>query len=81
MTQRPDADELDPSAATAERLDDLEAIARAADAARRDATQLREAVATARGRGRSWNEIAVALGVSRQAARQRFGRADADNAA
>jgi hypothetical protein len=33
---------------------------------------LREAVEVARAHGRSWNQIAVALGVSRQAARQRF---------
>jgi hypothetical protein len=32
----------------------------------------REAVEVARAHGRSWNQIAVALGVSRQAARQRF---------
>lgn len=32
------------------------------------------AVEVARARGRSWNHIAVALGVSRQAARQRFAR-------
>ncbi|MGA2007216.1 MAG: sigma-70 family RNA polymerase sigma factor, partial [Solirubrobacteraceae bacterium] len=34
---------------------------------------LRDAVTAARNAGRSWNRIAVALGVSRQAARQRFG--------
>jgi DNA-directed RNA polymerase specialized sigma24 family protein len=75
------ADELDPSTVTAERLDDLASIARAADAIRFDESRLREAVAAARSRGRSWNEIAAALGVSRQAARQRFGRGGADNAA
>jgi hypothetical protein len=31
-----------------------------------------ERVAIARAHGRSWNQIAVVLGVSRQAARQRF---------
>jgi hypothetical protein len=31
-----------------------------------------ERVAIARAHGRSWNQIAVALGVTRQAARQRF---------
>ncbi|HUO74942.1 MAG TPA: hypothetical protein VMU39_29535, partial [Solirubrobacteraceae bacterium] len=31
------------------------------------------AVATARARARSWNQIGLSLGVSRQAARQRFG--------
>jgi hypothetical protein len=34
----------------------------------------REAVQLARARGISWNLIAVALGVSRQAARQRFAK-------
>jgi hypothetical protein len=37
-------------------------------------TILVRAVATARHRGRSWTEIANVLGVSRQAARQRFGK-------
>jgi hypothetical protein len=39
---------------------------------RDDEARLREAVHLARAHGRSWNQIAVALGVSRQAARQRF---------
>jgi hypothetical protein len=56
----------------AERIEDLRTIAEAADAARADEARLREAVQVARARGRSWNQIAVALGVSRQAARQRF---------
>jgi hypothetical protein len=55
-----------------EGIEDLCAIAEAADAARADEARLREAVQVARARGRSWNQIAVALGVSRQAARQRF---------
>ena len=38
--------------------------------------ELVEAVKRARAHGRSWNRIAVALGVSRQAARQRFGHID-----
>lgn len=36
-------------------------------------TALREAVATARANGRTWVEIGQTLGVSRQAARERFG--------
>jgi transposase len=40
---------------------------------RTDEARLREAVEVARTHGRSWNQIAIALGVSRQAARQRFG--------
>jgi hypothetical protein len=47
-------------------------IADAAETVRDDEARLREAVEIARAHGRSWNQIAVALGVSRQAARQRF---------
>jgi hypothetical protein len=67
------ADELDPQAAQVEDLADLRAIAEAAERARRDEALLTERVALARANGRSWNRIAAALGVSRQAARQRFG--------
>jgi hypothetical protein len=66
------ADELDPETASVEDLADLRAIAEAAERARRDVALLTERVALARARGRSWNRIAAALGVSRQAARQRF---------
>jgi DNA-directed RNA polymerase specialized sigma24 family protein len=66
------ADELDPAAAAVERTDDLRAIAAAAEAVRANDARLREAVLLARAHGRSWNHIALALGVSRQAARQRF---------
>jgi hypothetical protein len=66
------ADELDPATATADDLSDLRAIAEAADQVRRDEALVTERVAAARARGRSWNRIAVALGVSRQAARHRF---------
>jgi hypothetical protein len=67
------ADELDPETADVEDLADLRAVAEAADRARRDEALLTERVALARANGRSWNRIAAALGVSRQAARQRFG--------
>ena len=63
---------LDPGATKAEETDDLRAVATAAEAVRADDARLREAVLVARARGRSWNHIALALGVSRQAARQRF---------
>jgi hypothetical protein len=66
------ADALDPTTAKVEHTDDLHEIAAAADALRTEDTRLREAVASARAHGRSWNHIALALGVSRQAARQRF---------
>ena len=66
------ADQLDPAATAADDLSDLRAIAEAADQVRRDEALVTERVAAARARGRSWNRIAVALGVSRQAARHRF---------
>lgn len=69
------ADKLDPATATVEDTSDLRAVAEAADAVRRDEARLKEQIAAARARGRSWNLIAVILGVSRQAARQRFGTA------
>jgi hypothetical protein len=72
------ADALDPATVQAEETDDLRKIATAAEAVRADDARLREAVVLARARGRSWNHIALALGVSRQAARQRF--ADKANA-
>jgi hypothetical protein len=66
------ADSLDPHMAQVEATDDLREIATAAETVRVDDARLREAVVVARARGRSWNHIALALGVSRQAARQRF---------
>lgn len=73
------ADELDPATTDiddTDDTDDLRAIAAASDAVRADEARLREVVEVARARGRSWNHIALALGVSRQAARQRFGRSE-----
>jgi predicted ArsR family transcriptional regulator len=52
--------------------DDLRQIAAVSEEVRSDEARLRESVKVARAHGRSWNQIAVALGVSRQAARQRF---------
>lgn len=66
------ADELDPATAEVDQTDDLRAIAAVSEAVREDEARLREAVEVARAHDRSWNQIAVALGVSRQAARQRF---------
>jgi DNA repair exonuclease SbcCD ATPase subunit len=63
---------LDPETAQVERTGDLREVADAVEAARADEARVTEAVQIARAHGRSWNEIAVALGVSRQAARQRF---------
>lgn len=66
------AEEFDPDAASVEDISDLRAIADAVAAALAAEARVREAVELARARGRSWNEISVPLGVSRQAARQRF---------
>ena len=63
---------IDPTTATVENIEDLAEIARITDRIARDEDALREAVRAARAQGRSWNRIAIALGVSRQAARQRF---------
>ena len=65
-------DALDPATAVAENTEDLRAVAVAADALAADQARLTEAVEIARARGRSWTQIGIALGVSRQAARQRF---------
>jgi hypothetical protein len=46
--------------------EDLGGIAAAAQAVRDDEARLREAVEIARAHGRSWNQIAVALGVPGQ---------------
>jgi len=66
------ADKLDPETAEVLNTDDLREVAAASEAVRTDEARLRDAVHVARTRGRSWNQLAVALGVSRQAARQRF---------
>lgn len=66
------ANELDPARAEALPTDDLREVAVACEAVRNDEARLREAVEVARAHGRSWNQLALALGVSRQAARQRF---------
>ncbi len=71
------AGELDPATTEVDDTGDLRAIAAASDAARADEARLQEAVRVARAHGRSWNPIAVALDVSRQAARQRFARSEA----
>ncbi len=66
------ANDLDPAAVEVLRIDDLREVAVASETVRADEARLREAVEIARAHGRSWNQIALALGVSRQAARQRF---------
>ena len=66
------ADRLDLATAKVDHTDDLRQIAAVSEAIQADESRLREAVEVARAHDRSWNQIAVALGVSRQAARQRF---------
>lgn len=65
-------DKLDPATATVENTQDLRAVAQAADAVAAAQARLTEAVEIARAHGHSWTRIADALGISRQAARQRF---------
>jgi len=65
-------DVLDPATAAVENTEDLRAVAVAADTLATDEARLTKAVKIARVRGRSWTRIGLALGVSRQAARQRF---------
>jgi len=66
------ADALDVDHVEVDAIEDLHAVAAVCEAIRDDERRLHAAVRTARANGRSWNQIAVALGVSRQAARQRF---------
>ena len=51
---------------------DLRAIAEANEGVRTGQAHVREFVQVARANGRSWGQIGLALGVSRQAARERF---------
>mgnify|MGYP003543175958 CR=1 FL=1 len=72
------ADALDPATAAVADRDDLRQVAEVSEALRAGEARLRETVEIARARGRSWNQIGLALGVGRQAARQRLsGKADA----
>lgn len=66
-------DSLDPETAEAEDPNDLRHIGLAVRDAAAAARETDEAVAAARANGRSWGEIRMVLGVSRQAARERFG--------
>jgi 1-deoxy-D-xylulose 5-phosphate reductoisomerase len=66
------AEEFDPSGVSMDDTTDLRTLAEAVDAVRTGEVRVRELVARARANGRSWGEIGIALGVSRQAARERF---------
>jgi hypothetical protein len=58
-----------------ENVDHLELVARAAEAHEATRDLLHQSVATARAGGHSWAAIGVVLGLTRQAAQQRFGGA------
>jgi hypothetical protein len=66
------AEEFDPTGVPIDDTTDLRTLAEAVDAARTGEARVRELVARARANGRSWGEVGIALGVSRQAARERF---------
>jgi hypothetical protein len=65
-------DQLDPDATPAEDISDLRSVAEAVGRVAAAQNALEDAVRQARANGRSWGRIALALGTSRQAARERF---------
>lgn len=66
-------DGLDPEATAADNIEDLARIGETALALAHNEQMLEDAIRLAREHGRTWTEIALRLGVSRQAARQRYG--------
>ena len=64
---------LDPVMAPADDPVDLRRIGLALRRWADDQREVDDAVAAARGRGRSWGEIGLVLGISRQSARERYG--------
>ncbi|MFT4036374.1 MAG: hypothetical protein QM679_12445 [Patulibacter sp.] len=68
------AQALDTPTAAMDDTTDLRRIADTADTIRSADAHLYELVEIARANGRSWGEIGLSLGVSRQAARERFTR-------
>jgi hypothetical protein len=67
-------DSVDPAMLNWEDPIELRRIGSANENLREASTELRSAVKAARELGRSWAEIGVVLGISKQAAQQRFGR-------
>lgn len=69
-------DSLDPEsvASPESQAEDLRAIGEARRAVAASDLNLADQVARARGNGRTWTQIAAVLGVSKQAARERFGK-------
>lgn len=66
------AEDFDPAGVPMDDTADLRTLAEAVDSVRAGEARIRELVARTRAHGRSWGEIGIALGVSRQAARERF---------
>jgi DNA-directed RNA polymerase specialized sigma24 family protein len=66
-------DSLDPETTSAENPTDLRRIGLALRALVEEQREVEEAVAAARVNARSWGEIGLVLGISRQAARERYG--------
>lgn len=66
-------DDLDLSTDPSEDASDLRRISQTLEARVAQEHELERAVLTARANGRSWAMIGLAMGVSRQAARDRFG--------
>lgn len=68
-------DDLDPDDPNTDVSDpaDLRAIGQALSRVATAENELADAVHTARAQGRGWGLIGMALGISRQAARQRYG--------
>lgn len=71
-------DQLDPETTTTE-IADLRAVTAAMNKIAAAQAELEAAVMAARANGRSWGVIAIALGTSRQAARQRYEETDKDH--
>ena len=67
-------DSVDPAALEWEDPAELRRVSAASKRLGLADAELRSAVTAARTVGRSWAEIGVVLGVSKQAAQQRFGR-------
>jgi hypothetical protein len=67
-------DSLDPATNRADDPIDLRRIGLALRSLAVEQRELDEGVAAARANGRSWSEIGLVLGISRQAARERYGQ-------
>ncbi len=67
-------DSLDPATTPAEEPADLRRIGPALRAMAEDQREVDDAVAAARANGRSWAEVGLVLGITRQAVRERYGQ-------